>query len=200
MRARALRETVLAAQAAPEKFSCKIFIPRPNIPREPIALPEAIYAPVVARLAKGPCKLGDLLALASVTDPLMLTHDDPAAELIAILVGAHYAMPIFGTAVPPPGTAQTFNALAANRLIGSKKPESGIAVSTAGIGTPLPCTVLQAFVLAHLQHATSAAQISAMLPPELQADAAMGRAIEDILKKDVPVWRLLLPTSSESLS
>ena len=100
------------------------------------------YRPIVAALADGPRRVGDLLQLPEVEGK----RDNPA-ELVGILVGSELAEPALRPAAPPLASAQRFNRVAARRLMQTEPMSRPIGVASHRLGTAAPASVLDLVVM-----------------------------------------------------
>jgi SAM-dependent methyltransferase len=100
------------------------------------------YRPIVAALADGPRRVGELLQLPEVEGK----RDNPA-ELVGILVGSELAEQASRPDAPPSAIAQRFTRQAARRLMQSESMGRPVGVASHRLGTAAPATVLDLVVL-----------------------------------------------------
>jgi SAM-dependent methyltransferase len=181
-RDQALRQMVVALTVVPEDFSYEIGVPAGQATLEP-----AFYRPVVEALAERPRSIGELLSLPGVVGK----RDNPA-ELIGMLVGTDQALPVARTDLRQPAATQRFNAIAAARLVRTDQLNRSVALAHAGLGTGVPCHMLDLYVVARLQEGQTD-------PDEWVADLGQDRSEEDrkklrdfldrVVQRRVPTWR-----------
>ena len=102
------------------------FVWEVEVPSGKAELERGFFGPVVAALAQGPQRVGDLLAL-----PGSPRHDNPA-EIIGMLVGTDQALPVLGPPDEPDPLVRRFNAAAAKRFVRSGNLNTGVALATSG--------------------------------------------------------------------
>jgi len=100
------------------------------------------YRPIVAALADGPRRVGDLLQLPEVEGK----RDNPA-ELVGILIGSELAEPALRPDAAPAAAAQRFNHVAARRLMQTEPPSRPVGVASHRLGTAAPAAVLDLVVM-----------------------------------------------------
>jgi len=100
------------------------------------------YQPVVAALADGPRRVGDLLRLPEVEGK----RDNPA-ELVGILVGADLADPALRPDSPPSPVAQRFNRVATRRLVWTEPLSRPLGAASHRMGMAAPARLLDLVVL-----------------------------------------------------
>jgi SAM-dependent methyltransferase len=136
----ALGEVTLALLQEEAKFSWEFEVPagHARIERE-------FFGPVVAALAEAPSRVGELLAL-----PDLPRRGNPG-ELVGMLVGSHQALPVLGPVAGPADRAARLNQAAAKQFVRPDNLDLGMALATAGAGSPLPCTMLDLFIASRLE-------------------------------------------------
>lgn len=159
-----LREITVTLAVDPDNFSYEI-----QMARGAAQLSRAFYAPVVAALAKGPRRVGELTALRQdakkpATNP---------AETIAILVGAGQALPMLRPGAPPTSEARALNDLIAASFGRLDGRGSMLALSSPALGAGLPVSPIDLFVQRRLALGDDAgtlnaraAELAAQSPPE----------------------------------
>jgi SAM-dependent methyltransferase len=160
-----------------------------EVPSGRAALERRFFGPIVAALAQGPRPVRELLAL-----PELPRHDNPS-ELVGMLVGTDQALPLLASPGPLDKRVGRFNRLAADRLVRPENLNSGSALAASGTGAPVPCTMLDLFVAAHLEDgqppdpAAWAALLGSGQPEEEQQRLAafIGR----LIAVRAPLWRRL---------
>jgi SAM-dependent methyltransferase len=100
------------------------------------------YRPIVAAMADGPRRVGDLLQLPEVEGK----RDNPA-ELVGILVGAELAEPASRPSAPPSAAAQRLNRVATHRLMQTEPMSRPVGLASHRLGTAAPATVLDLVVI-----------------------------------------------------
>jgi SAM-dependent methyltransferase len=160
-----------------------------EVPSGRAALERRFFGPVMAELAKGPCRVRDLLAL-----PQLPRHDNPS-ELVGMLVGTDQALPLLAPPDEPDLRVSRFNRSAAKFLVRSGNLSGGSALAASGTGAPVPCTMLDLFVAARLAEeqtpdpASWAAALGAGQPePEQRRLCAF---IERLIAERAPLWHRL---------
>lgn len=152
-------------------------------------LDRGFFGPVVAALAQGPQRVGDLLAL-----PGLPRRDNPA-EIIGMLVGTDQAVPVLGPPGEPDPLVARFHAAAAKRFVHSRNLNTGMALATSRTGAPLPCPMLDLFVAARLEEEAApdaAAWAAALGAGEPEAEQERLRTfIDRLIAERAPIWRQL---------
>ncbi len=179
----ALGEVMLALTRTPDAFAYEA-----EVPGGQAALARDFYGPIVAELARGPRLVRDLLGLPGVTG----SRDNPA-ELVGLLVGTEQAIPVAG----PPGTTEMaglFNAVALRLLAQPGNLGAAFAMATGGIGSPLPCTVLDGCICAALNNGVMdpraiAGELAAGKPQE--EGERLAQFVERRVADRAPAWRTL---------
>ena len=146
------------------------------------------FGPVVAALAEAPRRVDELLAL-----PGLPRRDNPG-ELVGMLVGSNQALPVVGPAVDLDNRARRLNQAAAKCFVRPDMLNLGMALATAGTGSPLPCTMLDLFIANRLAVGAPdprswAEELSAGKPPSEQE--RLRTFIEGVLAGRAPTWRRL---------
>jgi SAM-dependent methyltransferase len=100
------------------------------------------YRPIVAALADGPRRVGDLLQL-----PDLQGRRDNPAELVGIMVGSELAEPAARPSAAPDAAAQRFNRVAARRLLQIEPPNQPTGAASYRLGTSAPASVLDLVVM-----------------------------------------------------
>ena len=177
----ALRQVRLALTCAPEAF-----VYEAEVPAGQASLTRDFYAPIVAELARGPRLVGDLLELSDVVG----SRDNPA-ELVGLMVGTEQAIPVTGE--PCHGeAAPRFNTAALRWMAGKTNLNAGAALATAGLGSPLPCSVLDAHICTALRNG---ARDSAAVVTEIASDRSpderskLAQFIERRIIERAAAWR-----------
>lgn len=179
----ALGEVTLALQQPEAQFSWEFEVPVGQAKFE-----RAFFGPVVAALDRGPCRVKDLLAL-----PDLPRRDNPG-ELVGMLVGSHQALPLLGPPTASADHARKLNQVAARRFVRPDMLDLGMALATAGTGSPLPCTMLDLFIADRLASGAPdpdawARELGAG-QPESEQDR-LRAFIDGVLTARAPVWRRL---------
>lgn len=99
------------------------------------------YGPMIAAMAKAPCRVGDLLAMADVAH----RQKDPR-EVVGILAGAGYAIPAARPGFAPQPAAVRFNRMAARWLAQPETLGRPLAAASVALGAGLPATAIDLFV------------------------------------------------------
>ncbi|MBV8869164.1 MAG: methyltransferase regulatory domain-containing protein [Acetobacteraceae bacterium] len=180
----ALGEVTLALTRAPDAF-----VYEADVPAGQAALAPDFYGPIVAELARGPRRVRDLLELPAVAG----SRDNPA-ELIGLLVGTDQAIPVAG----PPSQAEAagrFNAAVLRTLARPADLGASFAMATGGVGSPMPATVLDAYLCAALNASEpfEARRLAIALVQGKPQDEAerLRQFIERRIGERAPAWRVL---------
>jgi hypothetical protein len=164
------------------------------------ALERSFFGPIVASLEQGPRLVSELLSL-----PDLPRHDNPS-ELVGMLVGTEQALPILALPAGPDPRVTRFNQLAAKRFVRSGNLNTSMALAASGTGTPLPCPMLDLFVVARLQGeqepdpAAWTKELGADKPEDEQE--RLRAFIARLIAERAPVWRrlgVLAPSPCSSL-
>lgn len=180
----ALGRVHLALLRHPDHFAYEA-----GVPAGTVELTQPAYGPIVAALAATPRPVEALLAL-----PALEGRGNPA-EVAAMLTQSEQVMPVCGPPTLPGDAARRFNRVVAGLVDGTNLDRSA-ALATSGLGAPLPCQMLDLWVLARLAE-TGAAPDAAAWADRLAAgrDEAERRRLEDhllkIVRERVSVWRAL---------
>jgi SAM-dependent methyltransferase len=179
----ALGEVMLALTRAPNAF-----VYEAEVPAGRAALAQNFYGPIVAELMRGPRRVRDLLELPAVEG----SRDNPA-ELIGLLVGTEQAIPVAGQPAMTEA-AQRFNAAALRILTRPANPGASFAMATGGVGSPLPCTVLDGYICAAARNGSpdtrALAGELARGKPQEEAER-LAQFIERRIVERGPAWRIL---------
>ena len=146
------------------------------------------FGPVVAALAEAPHRVDELLAL-----PDLPRRGNPG-ELVGMLVGSHQGLPVLGPAAGSADRAIRLNQAAAKFFVRPDNLDLGMALATAGAGSPLPCTMLDLFIASRLGTGAPdpegwARELGAARSREEQD--RLRAFIERVLASRAPVWRRL---------
>jgi len=180
-----LGEVMLGMTCSEEKFVWEL-----DVPSGQAALGREFFGPIVAALARGPQRVGDLLAL-----PGLQRQDNPG-EVVGMLVGSDQAVPMLAAPIrPPEARAARFIQAAARSFVRPDNLISGIALATSGTGTPVPCPMLELFVAAKLQERgvpDPAAWAAALATGQPEGEQQrLHEFINRLLSERAPVWRAL---------
>ena len=160
-----------------------------EVPSGRAALEQGFFGPIVASLEQHPRLVSDLLAL-----PDLPRHDNPG-EIVGMLVGTDQALPILAAPGQPDPRVTRFNRLAAQRFVRSGNLNTGMALAASGTGAPVPCPMLDLFVVARLQEAQApdpAAWAAKLGTGQPEAERERLRAfIERLIAERAPVWQRL---------
>jgi SAM-dependent methyltransferase len=180
----ALGEVMLALLCVPDKFGWEIEAPAGNANLE-----RGFFGPIVERLAEGPQRVADLLAL-----PGLGRRDNPA-EIVGMLVGSQQAISVLAPAASPDASARRLNAAAARRFVRADNLNNSMALATSGTGAPLSCPMLDLFVAGQLQD--GAPPDPAAWANRLGADHPEGERLrlrdflDRLLVERGPIWQRL---------
>ncbi len=172
----ALMDVWLSLNIAPDDMPAEA-----EMPAGRAALNPDFYRPIVATMARGPSRVGDLLAASG--------KPGNAAELVGLLVGLDIAEP-----VSRPGASAVPGALRFNRLIRTELMQNanlGTVVGAAShvLGAGAPATLFDLYVLERTQSGEGEQQIENWIqdlgPAELDAEGR-GR-LRDVLRRCLTV-------------
>lgn len=178
----ALSDVMLALLRSPEKVEWAVDVPsgRANLER-------SFFGPIVERLGRGPCRVGDLMRL-----PGLEGRGNPG-EIVGMLVGSNQAMRVLAAGTEPDLRVRRLNAAVARRFVRPDNFNHGMALATSGSGAPLFCPMLDLFVASRLQEnqafdaAAWAAELGADQP---ESERQRLREFIDVLVTErTPVWR-----------
>jgi SAM-dependent methyltransferase len=160
-----------------------------EVPSGKASLERDFFGPIVAALEEGPRRVGDLLALSELP-----RHDNPG-ELVGMLVGTEQAIPVLAAPGEPDPRVIRFNRIAARRFARAGNLNTGMALAASGTGAPLPCPMLDLFVVARLEEerAPDPAAWAEMLGAEqpLAERERLRLFIERLIAERAPIWRQL---------
>jgi len=188
----ALSDVMLALVRSPEKVEWTV-----DVPSGQANLERTFFGPIVERLARGPCRVGDLMHL-----PGLERRGNPA-EIIGMLVGSNQAMRVLAPGTEPDLRVRRLNAAAARRFVRPDNFSRGMALASSGSGTPLSCPMLDLFVASRLQEnqpcdAEAWARELGAGQPEAERQR-LREFIDMLVTERTPVWRhvgVLPPASS----
>lgn len=174
VRDEALRDLVLGLTTPPDSVSYEV-----EVASGVASISPEYYGPMIAAMARQPCRVGDLLKLA----PAGKASDDPR-EVIGILAGAGYAVPVARPGAPPHPSATRFNRMAAGWLTDPEMLTRPAAAASLALGGGFPATVIDLFVLDRLRAGETAAHaqdwVAALAPG---ADAAVQESLREGLAR-----------------
>jgi hypothetical protein len=124
----ALRDICVTLTRLPEAFTYGASVPAGNA-----AMERAFYEPMVASLAEGPQRIGDLLSL-----PAVARRQGTAAELISMLIGTGQAALVNHPDDGVGDAATRLNDTIAQRLIDGRQERAG-ALASARLGAGMLC-------------------------------------------------------------
>ncbi|WP_052121614.1 class I SAM-dependent methyltransferase [Inquilinus limosus] len=159
-----------------------------NMPAGKAELERAFYEPVVAALAEGPRRVGDLLALPGVVGK----RDNPA-ELVGMLVGTGQAVTLARPEAEIGEEAARLNSRVAARILQNGDPPHG-ALASLRLGSGLRCggndTLATAMIGRFGLDAPVERWAEALgLPPEGEERDRFLREAEETRERRGPVWR-----------
>jgi SAM-dependent methyltransferase len=160
-----------------------------KVPSGSAALEGRFFGPIVRELAQRPRRVSELMAL-----PELSRHDNPA-ELVGMLVGSDQALPLLAPPGAPDARIILFNRVAARHFVRPANLNSGIALAASGAGAPVPCTMLDLFVVARLDEdkpPDPASWAATLGPGQPETEQERLRAfIERLVTERAPLWRRL---------
>jgi SAM-dependent methyltransferase len=177
-----LAEVMLALLRSPEKVEWEV-----DVPSGKANLNQSFFGLIVEKLAKGPCRVGDLLRLPG------LEGRGSAAEIVGMLVGSNQAMPVLASGAVPDRRARRLNAAAARQFVRADNLTRGMALATSGSGAPLSCPMLDLLVASRLQAnpvcdaAAWAAELGADQPESERQ--RLREFIDMLVSERTPIWR-----------
>lgn len=180
----AICDLTLALAVPPGTFAFEL-----TAPVGQASLLHGFYEPIVARLAQGPARVGELLSLAD----LVGRRDNPA-ELVGVLVGTEQAI-----LVPRPGRAAGAAAWRFNREVaalygGTAAAQHSFGLASEALGAGLPASQFDLLVWRCLADGVAeVTEIVACLTrldstPEASRQAALEEAVSRTLAAKAPLW------------
>lgn len=130
----ALMDVWLSLSIAPDEMPAEAQMPAGSAQLNP-----DFYRPIVAAMANGPRRVGDLLAISG--------KPGNAAELVGLLVGLDIAEPVLRPGAPAVPAASRFNRLIRTELMRSANPGTVIGAASHMLGTGAPATLFDLYVL-----------------------------------------------------
>ncbi len=147
VRDEALRDLVLALTTPPEDLAYQV-----ELPSGIASISADFYAPMIAAMAREPRSVGELLGLAA-------TGGGDPRELVGMLVGAGYAVPVARRGLPPHPAAVRLNRLASRWLAQPDTLQRPLAAASVALGGGFPATAIDLFVQERLQGGESASAL-----------------------------------------
>lgn len=190
----ALGEVTLALLRPAARFEW-----RTELPAGSAEMDRGFFGPIVAALADAPLSARELLALPG------LTRRDNPAEIFAMLVGTQQAMPVLGPGREPDARVRGLNRAAADRFTDPDSLDLSVALAASGIGTPIPATLLDLFIVNRLQTdptPDAAAWVGSLgYDRDESEQQRLLSFMENVIDERVPIWRQLgvLPRSPASI-
>jgi SAM-dependent methyltransferase len=172
----ALGELALALAVPPDAISYEV-----KLTSGTAALGKEFYGPMFAALAEGPRRVADLIG---AVPPERRTGDP--REVVGILVGASYAIPLLRPGLAPQPAAVRFNRVAANWLVRPENVMKPLALATGAVGGGFPATMYDLFVQDRLAAGEDAGALdrwTAMLATT--DDAEQRRGLRTMLERSV---------------
>ena len=184
VRTEALKNIVLALTTPPDSVAYEF-----EVASGVASISPGHYGPMIAAMARQPCSVGDLMSLS----PAGHANDDPR-EVIGILAGAGYAVPVARPGAPPHPSAVRFNRVAAEWLAEPAMLTRPAAVASFALGGGFPATVIDLFVLDRLRAGETAAQapdwVAALAPgADPEAKASLRDGLIRCMEQRIPLMR-----------
>ena len=148
VRDEALRDLVMALATPPDGLDYQV-----ELPSGIASISADFYAPMIAAMAREPRSVGELLSLAATGG-----RDDPR-ELVGMLVGAGYAVPVARRGLPPHPAAVRLNRLASRWLSHPDTLQRPLAAASVALGGGFPATAIDLFVQDRLHSGESASAL-----------------------------------------
>lgn len=187
----ALEAITLALPTAPDKILYGL-----NMPAGNAALNEDYYRPIIARLAEGPCKVGELLAL-----PGLDGRGRNPGELVGMLVGSNQALVVARPDMPMNNASRHLNALTGRRYMTAETLRQHSAMACPALAGGLSMRLIHFYIAARFASAggVDATDIDTELwarefaPPDTPPETITGLAQEmaDVLHQHGKLWRWL---------
>ncbi|WP_160120384.1 class I SAM-dependent methyltransferase [Rhodovarius lipocyclicus] len=178
----AVDDLVLAASLEPAAEPPKV-----KVPVGEAEMGAAMWAPMAEALRQGPCRLGDLRALAPGRPP------NPG-ELLMSLTGAGHTLPVLRDSGPTPQTA-ALNRLVARDYVLDGRTGSQLAMASPVAGAGMACTWLELAVSVQPESSggdtpDTGAMAARLLGPLNEEDLAEAAGvIARMIQDRRPVWR-----------
>ena len=187
----ALEALTLALPTAPDKIAYKL-----TMPIGEAALNEDYYGPIVARLAEGPCTVGELLALPGL-DP----RGRNPVELVGMLVGSSQALVVARPEAPMNKASRHLNALTGRRQLTAATLRQYSAMACPALAGGLSMRLIHFYIAARFADAGQAnatgidteAWARDFAPPDTPPETITGLAQEmaEVLRQHGKLWRWL---------
>jgi len=157
-----------------------------DVPAGRAELNAGFYRPIVNALARGPCKVGDLLEL-----PGLEGSRSSPAELVGVLVGLKLAEPVLRPGASKGAAACRLNQLSAHLLL-NEHPGMTSALASESHGAGIPASSVDIFVadriLAGEGESSLDSWVSELSPdPETEVAQRLRKELQTSLSTRMPV-------------
>ncbi|MGH7155952.1 MAG: class I SAM-dependent methyltransferase [Acetobacteraceae bacterium] len=182
-RDRALMDLRLTAGIPPGEMPLEV-----DMPAGHASLSPAFYGPIMRAISTGPHRVGDLLELPDVQG----RRDNPA-ELVGILVGLGYALPVQRPDAETHPTARRFNRFSARAIMRPEHVARAAAAASTMVGAGVPLSTLELFVLDRLDRGEGEGDLEAWMrdlgPANEESAVRLREALTKILRDRISILR-----------